>query len=165
MTDDKNTAQIVNIDIACFKENTFPDYIKKEQSQALRNLLAGNRFQPLHDNSGPYDVSLSIEESRLVMRMRNAAAQDLNVLVLSLKPYRRLIQDYFLMLESYEQTRHCATREKLETIDMGRRALHNEGADLLLARLEDKICMDHETARKLFTLICVLHRGAFMFAA
>jgi len=80
------------------------------------------------------------------------------MLVLSLKPYRRLIQDYFLMLESYEQARHSATRDKLEAIDMGRRGIHNEGADLLLSRMESKITMDHETARKLFTLICVLHK-------
>ena len=134
--------------------------MKKEQKQALQNLLAENSFQPHNDNNGPYSLTLSIEESRLVIRMRNAAAKELNMLVLSLKPYKRLIQDYFLMLESYEQARQHATREKLEALDMGRRGIHNEGADLLLARLSDKIDMDHETARKLFTLICVLHTSS-----
>lgn len=137
---------------------TLPDYILKEQVQALQNIVLQNSFRPLNDNSGPYRICLSIEESRLVIRMRNAAQEDLNMLVLSLRPYKRLIQDYFLIMESYEQARHHASREKLEAIDMGRRGIHNEGADLLLKRLQDKIVMDHETARKLFTLICVLHK-------
>lgn len=140
------------------QQSGLPNHIIKEQKQALQNILNHNCFQPVNDTHGPYDLKLSIEDNRLVIRMRNALGEDLNMLVLSLKPYKRLIQDYFLMLDSYEQARQFATREKLEAIDMGRRGLHNEGADLLLKRLGDKIEMDHETARKLFTLICVLHK-------
>jgi len=156
MTGTKNTG-ICSIELLGQKEAALPEHMKKEQKQALQNLLAGNSFQPRNDNNGPYDVKLSIEESRLVIRMKNAADEELNMLVLSLKPYRRLIQDYFLMLDSYEKARQFATKEKLEAIDMGRRGVHNEGADLLLDRLGDKIDMDHETARKFFTLICALH--------
>ena len=132
--------------------------IREEQETLLSELLQRNHFQPRNDNNGPYALQLSIEDARLILRIQNALNQDLSALVLSLKPYRRLIQDYFLMLQSYEQARQHATREKLESIDMARRALHNEGAELLIERLKDKIDIDFETARKLFTLICVLHK-------
>lgn len=137
-----------------------PDHMKREQQSALADLLHQSHFQPRNDNYGPYELSLSIEDARLVFRVKNAQAESLSALVLSLKPYRRLIQDYFLMLQSYEQARQHATREKLEAIDMARRALHNEGAELLISRLTEKIDLDFETARRLFTLICVLHRNA-----
>lgn len=150
---------ICHIELDDCDPRTLPAYLVKEQKHALQNLLGCQHFQPLNDNNGPYRVRLFIEESRLCIAMRNAADEDLNMLVLSLKPYKRLIQDYFLMLGSYEQARQHATKEKLEAIDMGRRGVHNEGADLLLLRLKDKIDMDHETARKLFTLICVLHKA------
>ena len=155
---ESGTGGICSIELLGQHDSALPDYLQKEQRQALQNLVGDNRFQPRNDNNGPYTIRLSIEESRLLIRMTNAAAEDLSMLVLSLKPYRRLIQDYFLMLDSYEKARQFATPEKLEAIDMGRRGIHNEGADLLLARLEDKIEMDHETARKLFTLICALHK-------
>lgn len=158
MSKKKNT-DISSIELVNKEQQAIPAYIQKEQKQALQNLLGDNKFKPLNDNEGPYKVSLSIEDSRLVIRMQNVTGLDLNMLILSLKPYKRLIQDYFLMLESYEKARQSATPDKLEAIDMGRRSIHNEGADLLLARLEDKIDMDHETARKFFTLICVLHKA------
>jgi uncharacterized protein (UPF0262 family) len=131
-------------------------FMDSERQAALDALATESHFQPRNDNHGPYDLQLSLEDSRLVIRIRNAQSAELSALVLSLKPYRRLIQDYFLMMESYEQARHNAQREKLEAIDMARRALHNEGAELLIDRLQDKIDMDFETARRLFTLICVL---------
>ena len=139
-------------------QNCETNSFHEEQKTLLSELLQHNHFQPHNDNNGPYALQLSIEDARLVMRIQNAHNRDLNALVLSLKPYRRLIQDYFLMLQSYEQARQHATREKLESIDMARRALHNEGAELLIERLKDKIEIDFETARKLFTLICVLHK-------
>ena len=134
---------------------------QQEQYAALKDLLSYSHFQPHNDNSGPYDLSLSVEENRLVIRMRNAAEQDLSMLVLSLSPYRRLIQDYFLMMQSYEKARQDQIGfEKLEALDMGRRGLHNEGADLVIARLKNHVEMDHETARRFFSLICLLtHRS------
>jgi uncharacterized protein (UPF0262 family) len=134
-----------------------PNHLKREQQTALKDLLQNAHFQPLNDNDGPYDVTLSIEQGRLVIFVKNAQDKDLSTLVLSLRPYKSIIRDYFLMIESYEKARHNATREKLEAIDMGRRGLHNEGANLLMDRLKDKIELNFETARRFFTLICVLH--------
>lgn len=134
------------------------DRVTCDQRSAIESLHEG-RFQPLNDNNGPYALRLSVEESRLVFRMRNALDEDIQMLVLSGMPYRRLIHDYFLVLESHEAARRmAATRDRLEALDMARRSLHNEGAELLSSRLKDRISMDFETARRLFTLICVLYR-------
>lgn len=149
------------------KTVTVPDALKaqnmtalqQEQFSALQDLINNSYFQPHNDNNGPYDVTLSIEENKLILRMRNAEAKEITALILSLHPYRRLIQDYFLLIESYDRARqNCATFDKLEAIDMGRRGLHNEGANLIRARLKDKIDMDLETARRIFSLICLLSR-------
>lgn len=130
-----------------------------EQQRALEDLKRSSHFHPQNDNHGPYDIALSVVESRLVMEIRNAVGQDLNMLVLSLSPYRRLIHDYFMMIDSFEQARRGNISPcKMEAIDMGRRALHNEGADLLISRLQGKIDMDFETARRFFTLVCVLYK-------
>lgn len=129
-----------------------------EKEQALKNMMARGYFQPLNDNCGPYEIRLSIEENRLVIRLRNARAENLQTYALSLRPYRRLIQDYFMMIDSYEQARRNFSPEKLEALDMGRRGIHNDGAALLRERLKEKIDMDFETARGLFTLLCALHQ-------
>lgn len=134
------------------------NHLVKEQETALNDLVKDSFFQPENDNAGPYDVTLAIEDHRLVIYLKNANDEDLSTLILSLKPYKRLIQDYFLMIQSYEHARHEGNREKLEAIDMGRRGVHNEGAELFMERLKNKINMDFETARKLFTLICVLNK-------
>jgi len=133
------------------------DPMAGERRTAMEDLLQHSYFQPRNDNHGPYEITLSIEENRLVIALHNIKHEALQTLVLSLKPYKRLIHDYFLMIESYESARHNLSREKLEAIDMGRRGLHNEGAELLMSRLADKIDMDMNTARRIFTLICVLH--------
>ncbi|HEY8191938.1 MAG TPA: UPF0262 family protein [Alphaproteobacteria bacterium] len=153
------TSCISELNLLIAEETGAGALLQDERRAALADLLGNSHFQPRNDNCGPYALQISIEEGRLLLRMRNARHEELSMLVLSLKPYRRMIQDYFLMLESYDSARHHATREKLEAIDMARRALHNEGAELLIARMEDKIDMDFETARRLFTLICVLHRN------
>lgn len=133
-------------------------FMVHEQRQALDQLQSHAHFQPHNDNHGPYHVRLSLQNGYLVVDLQNNLTEPLQTLALSLRPYRRIIQDYFLMIRSYEQARLNAGPEKLEAIDMGRRGIHNEGAQLLLDRLEGKIEMDFETARKFFTLICVLHR-------
>lgn len=151
-----NKYKISNLEIYGNYHN-LPEFAKKERDAAIDDLTHHATFRPVNDDHGPYDVSLSIEENRLVIRTSNENKEDLPLLALSLSPYRRIIQDYFLMIESYEKARITATREKLEAIDMGRRGLHNEGAELLQNRLKDKIEIDFNTARRLFTLICVLH--------
>ncbi len=133
-------------------------FMQHERLQALKELTAQSHFQPLNDNHGPYDISLSLQNGYLVLDLENSDHQNLQTMALSLRPYHKIIQDYFLMIRSYEEARLTAGPEKLEAIDMGRRGIHNEGARLLMDRLEGKIEMDFETARKFFTLICVLHR-------
>jgi uncharacterized protein (UPF0262 family) len=159
---DEPRSRIVKLSLAGLDEQDSSIPLFGEQRAALHDLTQAGYFQPMNDAEGPYELALSIEESRLVLRLRNAREQDLPLLALSLSPYRRLIQDYFLMVQGYEESRRSAPPERLEAIDMGRRGLHNEGATLLTERLKGKIDMDFETARRLFTLICVLHRK-YMF--
>lgn len=139
-----------------YQSGTPPAFMSHERTLALRNLRENAVFKPKGDEKAPYIVDLSIQDNRLIFELKNADKAPLPALVLSLKPYRRLIKDYFLMIESYEQMRSTGDRVKLEAIDMGRRGLHNEGAELMIERLADKIEMDLNTARGFFTLICVL---------
>lgn len=126
---------------------------------ALRELAHQGYFAPQTGGPGPYELSLGLEDKRLVIEIRDAQGRDLPMLVLSLKPYKRLIKDYFIILDSYNDLARSGDHARLEAIDMGRRGLHNEAADLIMSRLEGKIEMDHETARRFFTLICVLSEG------
>jgi uncharacterized protein (UPF0262 family) len=128
-----------------------------ERDQAIADLCSISRFQPLNDKNGPYRLDLAIHNKQLVFQIKNANGDDLPSLILSLSPYRRIIRDYFLMIESYEQARIEGKQARLEPIDMARRGLHNEAADLMIERLADKVTLDHDTARRIFTLICVLH--------
>jgi len=131
--------------------------VEHERKVAIFDLLEDNVFAPHGSSAGPYNLHLSIEENRLVFDIRDAAEEPLGKVILSLSPLRRIIKDYFLICESYYEAIRSASPSKIEAIDMGRRGLHNEGADLLRERLNGKITLDHDTARRLFTLICVLH--------
>lgn len=132
---------------------------RRDRDTALKDLMETSRFEPMSDQNGPYTLTLSIQENRLVIEIKNKKSESLPTLVLSLKPYKRLIQDYFMIVRSYDEALKDGKPSRIEAIDMGRRGLHNEGADLLIDRLEQKIRMDHDTARRLFTLICVLHES------
>ena len=156
MTKDLKTS-IKAIRIENFTESSHGALIARDRDIALRDLEEESFFTPFKDTDGPYDISLTLEENRLVFRIKNSADKDLPMLVLSLKPYRRLIKDYFMIVRSYDEAVQDGKPSRIEAIDMGRRGLHNEGAGLLMERLEDKIEMDENTARRLFTLICVLH--------
>ena len=131
--------------------------IEHERKVAIFDLLEDNTFAPNGSEGGPYSLHLSIEENRLVFDIRNEAEDPHGKVILSLTPFRRIIKDYFLICESYYEAIRSASPSKIESIDMGRRGLHNEGAELLTARLAGKIAIAHDTARRLFTLICVLH--------
>lgn len=148
---------INSITITDLELNETQALIRRDRTIALRDLKRKSAFQPVKDDNGPYDLSLAVEENRLVFRMQNSAGEDLPMLVLSLKPYRRLIKDYFMIVRSYDEAMREGKPSRIEAIDMGRRGLHNEGAEYLQERLADKIAMDFDTARRLFTLICVLH--------
>jgi uncharacterized protein (UPF0262 family) len=141
-------------------QNSSP--LTTEKNLALKALSEDSVFRPVNNNApGPYDLSLSIQDGRLVMDMKSSEGVALPTLVLSVKPYTRLVRDYFMLIESYEKMRQSGTACQLEAVDMGRRGLHDEGATLLIDRLSGKIELDHATARRLFTLICVLHGQNF----
>jgi uncharacterized protein (UPF0262 family) len=133
-----------------------PD-IEHERAVAIYDLLESNTFAPVGRTRGPFKLHLSVAGSRLVFDIRRADDTPLVAHVLSLSPLRRLVKDYFLICDSYYTAIRTATPERIEALDMGRRALHDEGSDILMQRLKRKVRLDFDTARRLFTLICVLH--------
>ena len=141
------------------EENTVirrsPD-IEHERRIAIYDLLEANSFQPVGEFEGPYNVLMGMEENRLVLNIRNSDDEPLTRVLVPLMPFRRIIKDYFTICESYFQAIKSAQPSKIEAIDMGRRGLNNDGSDLLRERLDGKIVVDNETARRLFTLICIL---------
>jgi uncharacterized protein (UPF0262 family) len=133
-----------------------PD-IDHERAVAIYDLIEDNSFAPVDHDGGPYMLHLSISENRLVFDIRREDGTPLMAHLLSLTLLRRIVKDYFLICDSYYKAIRTATPSQIEAIDMGRRGLHNEGSELLVERLKDKIEVDFDTARRLFTLICALH--------
>jgi uncharacterized protein (UPF0262 family) len=133
-----------------------PD-VEHERAVAIFDLLEENHFAPAGDFTGPYHLFLGIEENRLVFDIQAEDGNPLTKVILPLTPFRTVVKDYFTVCESYYTAIKRASVTQIEALDMGRRALHNEGSDLLRERLEGKIGLDQNTARRLFTLICVLH--------
>jgi uncharacterized protein (UPF0262 family) len=133
-----------------------PD-IEHERAVAIYDLLETNSFTPEGHARGPFKLNLSITGNRLVFDIRNANDTPVMAHLLSLSPLRRIVKDYFMICDSYYEAIRTATPDRIEAIDMGRRALHDEGSQLLMERLKNKVTVDFETARRLFTLICVLH--------
>ncbi len=131
--------------------------IEYERKVAIFDLLQDNYFAPVAGPTGPYVLRLSTAENRLFFDIRQEDDKAIGQVILSLSPFRRLIKDYLLLCESYFEAIRKASPAQIETIDMGRRALHNEGSELLIERLSGKIHTDFNTARRLFTLLCVLH--------
>jgi uncharacterized protein (UPF0262 family) len=131
--------------------------IEHERAIAIYDLIEENSFAPVGHDGGPYCLALQLVENRLVFDIRTESGDPVIAHYLSLSPFRRLVKDYFLVCESYYQAIRTATPSHIEAIDMGRRALHNEGSELLQERLKDKVAIDFDTARRLFTLLTVLH--------
>lgn len=131
--------------------------IEREREIALFDLVECNLFKPLLSPGGPYKLDLGIEENRLVFNLKLASGEQHGTFILSLTPLRRVIKEYFQICDSYVQAIPNQPPSKIEAIDMARRGLHDEGAFILQERLASKICVDFDTARRLFTLICVLH--------
>jgi uncharacterized protein (UPF0262 family) len=132
--------------------------IEHERAVAIYDLVEENSFAPVgHDDGGPYCLYLQLVENRLVFDIRTEDNQPVVAHHLSLSPFRRIVKDYFLICESYYQAIRTASPSQIEAIDMGRRGLHDEGSELLMERLKEKVTLDFETARRLFTLITVLH--------
>ncbi len=131
--------------------------VEHERAVALFDLLEDNDFCLVGSVSGPYRLHLGVFEQRLVFSVHDAGDSKLRDIVLSLTPFRKVVKDYFLICESYYAAIKKLGPSQIEALDMGRRGLHNEGSDLLRERLAGKIEVDHDTARRLFTLICALH--------
>lgn len=134
--------------------------IEHEREAAIADLLKDNRFTPLSGRTGPFHLHLAIEENRLAMEIRASSDGSSETLALALAPFRRIVKDYFLVCESHHEAIRGHGLARVEAIDVGRRSLHDEGAALLIERLAGKVAIDHATARRLFTLICVLHLRA-----
>jgi uncharacterized protein (UPF0262 family) len=131
--------------------------IEQEREVAICDLLEKNRFKPKGSSAGPYRLALSVQENRLVFDIALEEGARVGRVLLSLSPFRRIVKDYFLVCDSYYKAIRTAPPSQIESLDMGRRAVHDEGTALLLEQLGSKVETDFETARRLFTLICVLH--------
>ena len=162
MTDaDPSQQRIISIDL---DEGSIvwrnPD-VEQERRVAIFDLLEENKFVPQRGHpdgyAGPYRLMLRVEEGRLIFEISREDGSPLEAIILGLGRFRRPIRDYFAICDSYYQAIKTATAQQIETVDMARRALHNEAAEMLMDRLDGKIAVDFDTARRLFTLICVLH--------
>lgn len=132
--------------------------IEHERAVAIYDILEENRFSPIGHDGGPYNLKLGIEDrQRLVLDISTENGEPVERVTLSVMPFRRIVKDYFQICESYFDAIKRLSPSQIETIDMARRGLHNEGSEMLSERLRERIDMDQDTARRLFTLICVLH--------
>lgn len=128
-----------------------------ERAIAIYDLIEANIFEIPGHNGGPYCLTLSLIDNKLGFDIRENGDTPVVMHILSLSPFRRVVKDYFLICESYYEAIRTASPSQIEAIDMGRRGLHNEAADLLIERLDGKLLIDFDTARRLFTLITALH--------
>ncbi len=132
--------------------------LEADRAQAVADLLADSVFEPAALSPGRYRLHLLIQDGRLVFDIRALDDVPLTAVILALGPFRRLIKDYQMLVDSHIIAVQDGRESRIQAIDMGRRGLHNEGAELLQQRLDGKVKLDFDTARRLFTLICVLHQ-------
>ena len=151
----KNRLVAVTLDEASIGRSN-PD-VEHERAVAIYDLLEDNTFAPNDDEAGPFALHLSITGSRLVFDIRREDGTPVVAHLLSLTPLRRVVKDYYTVCDSYYAAIRTATPDRIEALDMGRRSLHDEGSKVLMERLSRKVKLDFDTARRLFTLICVLH--------
>ena len=154
---DETTDKLVSVNLDDTLSRTFSADVDHERKVAIYDLLESNTFQVEGKDTGPYALNLSIDGTRLVFDITDKTGETCAVIGLALSPLRRIVKDYFGICESYYQAIRTASPSQIETIDMARRGLHNEGSEVLKERLEGKITVDFDTARRLFTLVCVLH--------
>jgi uncharacterized protein (UPF0262 family) len=133
-----------------------PD-IDHERAVAIYDLIEENSFKPIGHEGGPYTLHLSLAENRLVFDIRLATGEPVVAHLLSLNTFKKIVKDYFMICDSYYQAIRTATPDRIEAIDMGRRGIHDEGSRLLQDQIKRKVEVDFDTARRLFTLISVLH--------
>jgi uncharacterized protein (UPF0262 family) len=146
----------VNLDDSSIGKHT-PE-VDHERRVAIYDLLEENVFDLVAGPPGPYKLGIAIAEQRLVFSVTAGdAAEPSAMFLLSLNPFRRVVKDYFMLCETYFEAIKSAPASRIEALDMARRALHDEGSNLLIERLDGKIRMDEPTSRRLFTLLCALH--------
>lgn len=157
MAEEKSNSRLIEVvlDDASIGRST-PD-VEHERAVAIFDLVEENSFQPTGNHEGPFRLKISVVEQRLVFDIANEAGEQIAVHILSLTPFRRIVKDYYMICESYYEAIKSSSPSQIEAIDMGRRGLHNEGSQTLKDRLDSKIELDFDTARRLFTLVCVLH--------
>jgi uncharacterized protein (UPF0262 family) len=135
--------------------------VEQERQIALRDLAEDSCFVPLraveHGNIGPWSLRLAVDHGRLAMAVHDGAGADAGTIGLGLARFRRVVREYFAICDSYYKALRRASPQEIETLDMARRAIHDRGTRQLLEALDGKIDTDFATARRLFTLICVLH--------
>ena len=151
----RRTGHLVAVEIDPESLSATEGVVEAERRSAIRDLLADNRFAP-GGRPGLYSLRLSLADRRLVFDVADADGTPLARHILSVTPLRRLVRDYFIICESYYEAVRNGAPARIEAIDMGRRGMHNEGAEVLAARLAGKIELDFDTARRLFTLVCAL---------
>lgn len=131
--------------------------IEHEREVAIFDILEANEFELLGRDDGPYSLMLGVQDDRLVFNVSPSAGGEATTIQIALLPLRRVMKDYFLVCETYFDAIRTAPPSRIQQIDIGRRALHDEGAKALTERLAERIRLDTTTARRLFTLICALH--------
>ena len=131
--------------------------VEHERAVAIYDLIEQNMFAPEGHKGGPYKLHIAMAENRLVFEIKTAKDEPVIAHLLSLNPFRRIVKDYFMICDSYYDAIKTATPDRIEALDMGRRGIHDEGSQLLMERLKRKVKVDFDTARRLFTLVCVLH--------
>ena len=152
-----NSQRIVNVALDTGPIVRWSPEIEHERRVAVFDLLEGNHFALVGKENGPYDLRLGVEENRLIFDVRDETGAPLQKIPLPLSTFRSVVKDYFKVCGSYFEAIRHGSRAQIEALEMGRRSLHNEGSELLKERLGEKIEMDADTARRLFTLLCVLH--------
>jgi uncharacterized protein (UPF0262 family) len=152
----RDTRRIVKVELDEDSTSRRTPEVEQERAVAIFDLIEDNSFIPAIEHPGPYHLRLSIEENRLIFAIRDTRDADLHRFILSLTSFRRIVKEYFDICDSYYRAIRSASPSQIEAIDMGRRGLHNEGSDILMERLKGKVEIDHNTARRLFTLICAL---------
>jgi uncharacterized protein (UPF0262 family) len=131
--------------------------VEHERAVAIYDLIEANSFAPIGHKGGPYALHIALKDNRLALDIRLADGKPVIAHLLSLTPFKRIVKDYFLICDSYYAAIRTATPDRIEAIDMGRRALHDEGSRILQEAIKSKVKVDFDTARRLFTLLCVLH--------
>jgi uncharacterized protein (UPF0262 family) len=153
----RSRSRLVAVEIDAQSIAPGPSFIDDERATAIRDLIADNRFSPVGRSGDRFRLKLSVADRKLVLDVSDADGTPVVRHILSLAPLRRVVKDYFLVCDAYYAAVRKASRAQIEAIDVGRRALHNEGAEILRERLRGKITLDLATARRLFTVVSALH--------